>query len=183
MGYDVALNKSWEDLINLTKENNLEVGFLADNYAVDAENRRILSLSCNVPAKEYLSILILHYLSKKIKGLPIVSGEWIDFRQLDGGQGYYPTFKTRVISVIIKKYGANPQELLKLNERFNAKKSGFADAGVVFDAFDKVPILIEVWKADEEFGAEANLLFDKSIKDIFCTEDIVILAEFIAHNI
>jgi hypothetical protein len=27
------------------------------------------------------------------------------------------------------------------------------------------------------------MLFDKSIQDIFCTEDTVILAELLAHNI
>lgn len=183
MGYDVALSKAWSELESLAKDKKLEVRFLADKYSVDLNDRRILSLSCNISAKDYLSILILHYLIKKLVGLPASSGEWIDFRQLDGGQGYYPTFRKRVVSTITKKYGADPEALLKLNERFNIKKLNFADVSIVLDAFENIPVLIELWKADEEFSPEANILFDKSIKDIFCTEDVVILAEFIAHSI
>ncbi|MDD5292435.1 MAG: DUF3786 domain-containing protein [Candidatus Omnitrophica bacterium] len=183
MGYDIALSKAWSELESLAKNRQIEVRLLADNYQVDLANRRILSLSCNVPAKEYLSILILHYLAKKLQGLPVVGDEWIDFRQLDGGQGYYPAFKKRVALTIVKKYGANPQALLGLNERFKIEKADFADVSIVLDVFDNVPVLIELWKADEEFSPEVNMLFDKSIKDIFCTEDIVILAETVAHSI
>jgi len=183
MGYGVALSKAWADLEGLVKEKQTEARLLADTYSVDLENKRILLLSCNVPAKEYLSILILHYLAAKMCGLPDASGEWIDFRQLDGGQGYYPAFKKRVVSTIARKYGANPQAILKLSERFKIKKLGLADVSIAFDVFDGVPVLIQLWKGDEEFSPEANVLFDSSIKGIFCTEDIVILAEFLAHII
>ena len=40
--------------------------------------------------------------------------------------------------------------------------------------------MILIWRADEEFGPEANMLFDESIKRIFCTEDIVVLAGTVA---
>jgi hypothetical protein len=183
MGYDVALSKAWLELEGVTQDNTLSVKFLVDEYTIDLENKRILSLSCNVPAKDFLSILILHYLTQKLKGLPLISGEWINFRQLDGGQGYYPNFKKRVIGTILRKYGSKPDALLNLTKRFNAQKISLADIAVVLNTFNKVPVLIELWKADNEFGPEINVLFDKSIQEIFCTEDIVVLAEFIAHNI
>ncbi|MBL7129938.1 MAG: DUF3786 domain-containing protein [Candidatus Omnitrophica bacterium] len=183
MGYDIALSKAWSEFENLAKDKALSVRFLADEYNIDLANKQILSLSCNVPTKEYLSIIILHYLTKKIEGLPVVSGEWIDFRQLDGGQGYYPNFRKRVIESIKRKYGSNPDTLLNLSERFNVKRVQLADVSIVVEVFDNVPILIELWKGDEEFGPEANVLFDKSIKDILCTEDIVVLAGFVASNI
>jgi len=183
MGYDAALSKAWSELDRVSKEKKISINFLADTYEVDLENRRVFSLSCNAPAKVYLVILILHYLIRRAEGLPSVTGEWIDFRQLDGGQGYYPTFRKRVISAIAKKYGKNPEALLKLGERFKVNPANFADASIILETFENIPILIELWKADEEFSPEVNLLFDKSIKDILCTEDIVILSEFVAHNI
>ena len=65
------------------------------NYTIDLDKRTILSDSCNVPAKEYVAIILLHYLARKtlLKGLPPPTGEWIDFKELDGGEGYYPAFK------------------------------------------------------------------------------------------
>ena len=148
MGYDAALLKAWSDLEKVTKEKKLWVDFLADKYEVDLENRRVSSLSCNVAAKIYLTILILHYLVRKLEGLHSLTGEWIDFRQLDGGQGYYLAFQKRVISTIAKKYGKNPDTLLKLSERFKTKPLNFADVSLALDTFESVPVLIEIWKSD-----------------------------------
>ena len=183
MTYEVALSKAWSDLENLTENKNIQVRFLSDEYSVDVKNKRILSLACNVSAKAHVSILILHYLRQKFRGLPQVSSEWISFKQLEGGEGYYSAFSKRVISPILRKYGSNPEPLLELIEHSKAKRAQIGDYSLVLDAFDDVPLLITLWKADDDFGPEANVLFDKSIKDIFCTEDIVILAEFVAHNI
>lgn len=183
MVYEIALSKAWSELENLSKDRTLSVKFLADEYTVEIPEKRVLSLSCNIPAKDYLIILLLHYLVKKLKGLPSVVGEWIDFRQLEGGLGYYLTFKRRVLVPILRKYSTNPQALSQLIERFGAKRIQLADFAVVLNAFEGIPILVELWEADEEFKSEVNLLFDKSIKDIFCMEDIVVLSEFIVHNI
>ena len=45
MGYDVAISKSWQELENATKDRALQVKFLADEYSIDLENKKILSLS------------------------------------------------------------------------------------------------------------------------------------------
>jgi hypothetical protein len=183
MGYDAALKKAWQDISDIAEQKSYSLRFLADEYTIDLNQGRVLSLSCNAPAKDYTSILLLHYLAQKLKELPSISGEWISFKQLEGGEGYFPTFKQRVIEPIIRKYGQNPEFLLGLTERFKAKRIQLADISIVLDVFDGVPLLITLWRGDEEFSAEVNILFDKNIKDIFCTEDIVILSEFVAHHI
>lgn len=183
MKHEAALSKAWLELKNLKKDRNFSVRFLSDEYTIDLKERRVLSLSCNAPAQGHISILILHYLLQKLKELPQINGEWISFKQLDGGLAYYPAFKKRAIDPIVRKYGANPESLFELTERFNAKKIQLADVGVAIEVFDRVPVLITLWKGDEEFGPEANILFDKNIKDIFCTEDIVVLAGTITSMI
>jgi len=182
--YDVALSKAWAELENLTQEKNHTVRFLDDEYSINLEKKSVLSLSRNVPAKTPVSILILHYLSRRLKGLPQPTGEWISFRQLDGGQVYYSVFRKRVLEPIIRKYGENPKGFVsELTKRFKAKQDSQADASVVLDVFDGIPILITLWRGDEEFSPEANVLFDRSITEIFCTEDTVISAEIVASMI
>jgi len=183
MEYEAALNKAFLELTKLTKEKNLSLRFLEDNYTIDLEKKQVLSLSCNAPAKVYYSIVILHYLIRKLKGLPGLTEKWISFKELSGGPGYYPTFKKRVIDVIMRKYSAHPDALFDLGERFQAKKAQVADVSVVLDVFEKVPFLITFWRGDDEFGPETNVLFDQSISDILCTEDIVVVSEIIAHSI
>jgi hypothetical protein len=183
MGYEQALEKAWTELREITQDKNHSVRLLGDEYSIDLERQQILSLSCNVPAKAHVSIVVLHYLLQRLKGLPPLVGEWISFNQLPGGQSYYPVFKKRVISPIVKKYGAHPESLWELADCFGAHKARHAEVSVIVEILERVPVLIVLFRGDEEFGPEANVLFDQSIKDILCTEDIVVTAEFLAHSI
>lgn len=185
MSYAQAIEKAWSRVSALTTEKRFSVPFMSDAYSINLADRQIMSDSCNTPAKDYTSIILLHYLIKKLTygTLPPPSGEWIDFNQLEGGEGYYPAFKKRTIDHVVKKYGADPDSLLKLTERMNAKKSDVNDVGLIVYPFGEIGILITMSKADEEFGPDANILFDKNISKIFCTEDIVVLTEIVVHQL
>lgn len=183
MGYDVAINKAWADIAQLKPTQKLTIKFLADTYDIDLEGRKVLSLSCNAAAKDFSAILILHYLAQKIKGLPALSGEWLTFRELSGIEGYYPAFKKRSIEPIIRKYGNNPIGLLSVLDRLPAKQVKEGDVGIILEAFEGVPVLVKLYKGDEEFGLDAKMLFDRSIMQIFCTEDIVVLSGFVAYSL
>jgi hypothetical protein len=128
-------------------------------------------------------ILILHYLAQRLKGLPELTEEWLTFRELSGIEGYYPAFRKRSIEPIIRKYGSNPEGILETIERLPAKKVMQGDVGIVLEAFERVPVLIKLWRKDAEFGPDANMLFDRSITKIFCTEDIVVLAGMVAMSL
>jgi hypothetical protein len=183
MGYEAALKKGWEDLAILAAPKHLSVKFMADEYALDLENKSVFSLSCNVPAKDFLSILILHYAAQKLKGLAPLSGEWVTFQELSGIQGYYQAYHKRSIEPIIRKYGSNPDALKEVLGRLPGKLSEGGDVSIAIEAFALVPVLIKLWKADSEFGPDANLYFDASIKNIFCIEDIVVLAQLVAGQL
>jgi len=176
------MHKAWDDLLSLNPSpaKNLIVKFLADEYSVDIRERKVFSLSCNVAAKDFVSILLLHYLAQRLKGLPASGGKWITFREFPGGQGYYEAFRKRCIEPLIRKYGRNPAALRDLPGRLPAKLSEGADISLIIEAFDGVPVLVKLWKQDAEFGPDANIYFDSSIKDILCTEDIAVLAQMVA---
>jgi hypothetical protein len=96
MGYAQAMDKAWNDIAGIAADNRFAVKLLSDTYDIDTGRRTVVSGSCGVSAKDCTSIIILHYLFQRLalKGhLPEPSGEWIDFNQLDGGEGYYPAFR------------------------------------------------------------------------------------------
>jgi hypothetical protein len=123
MGYEVAIAKAWDAFSKLNPRNELKVKFLADEYTLDFSNKKVLSPACNTIAKDFNAILLLHYLYAKLKGLAPLSGEWVDFRELSGVEGYGDAFRKRVIEPIIRKYGLRPAEILKIPERLPAKIS------------------------------------------------------------
>lgn len=183
MTYDIAINKAWEELAKLGLQNTAAVKFLGDEYTVDPEEKEVLSLACNVRAKDFTAILILHYLAHKLSGLPALSGEWLSFKELSGVEGYLPAFKSRAIEPLIRKHGANPEGILTFLGKLSAKRVDQGDIGIVLDTFEGVPVMITLWRGDQEFGPEANMLFDRSIAKIFCTEDIVVLAGIVASQL
>ena len=183
MTYEIAINKAWEDLAALDSADVITVNFLGDEYSVDTKKRKIMSLSCNVPAKDFYAILILHYLSSRQNGLPAPTGEWLDFKEISGLEGYGAAFRARCIEPIIKKYGTQPKHILQVLLHLPAQEVRQGDVGIVVKVFDGVPVLVTLWGADEEFGPDANMLFDRSITKIFCTEDIVVLGQIVAHQL
>lgn len=186
MGYQQAIKNAWDDVSGIPEGGKTyAVKLLSDTYTIDLKNKSVMSDSCNVPAKEHITIIILHYLAKKLKlnVLPAPSGEWVDFKELEGGEGYYPAFKKRTIDKVLKKYGADPDALLEIPGRIPSQKVESHETGIIIKALESVPILITISKADEEFGADANILFDRTISSIFCTEDIVVLTEILTHSL
>ena len=183
MGYQAALNKAWGELKKISPQEKFSLRLLSDEYEIDTRSGKVLSLSCNTQVKDFLVILILHYLVKKINGLPEPCQDWISFRQLPGGLGYYPAFRKRTLEPIIRKYGNNPQSLFTCLDRFPGKKIQYGDSGIVIDVLESVSFLITVFAAYEEFSAEANMFFDNSISQVFCSEDIAVLAAYVAGQI
>jgi hypothetical protein len=125
----------------------------------------------------------LHYLARSFDGLPPLSGQWISFKELPGGESYYPAYRKRAIDPIIRKYGRDPAALLSKARSSAAVPAGQADAAVIVGSFDSIPLMIKVWGGDDEFAADANILFDKNITAVFCTEDIAVLAGFIGKYV
>ncbi|MFA6321312.1 MAG: DUF3786 domain-containing protein [Candidatus Omnitrophota bacterium] len=186
MAYQQALEKAWNAISALTKDSKqVKLKLLSDTYTIDSGNKTIYSKSPSSPAKDYVSILLLHYLAKKLNSgqLPQQTGEWLDFKELEGGEGYYPAFKKRTIDRIIKKYGSNPDMLKIVLHRMPGETGDKSDVSIIIHPFKEISILITMSKSDEEFGPDANILFDKNISDILCTEDTIVLTEMLVHSL
>ncbi len=161
MGYKIALEKSWEVLQESGKKS---VRFLNDEYEVDFSKKSVLSLSCNVEAKEYYKILILHYLANEHKVLNIDNDKWISFKELEGGKEYFSAFRKRAIELILRKYSDSSKD-------------------ICIQVFPKIKVQVKVWAKDEEFDADCNMLFNESIKAILPTEDVAVLGGIIASSL
>lgn len=132
-----------------------------------------------VPLRD--SILILHYLFTA-RGTPL-SGKLVTFRELPDGAVYHPTFTKRTIQPLVKNFGADPGSLLEAAAEIGGRKADFGDTGVVIDAFKMVPVTIAMWRGDDEFPPQGNVLFDSSISDYLPTEDVTILSEIITWRL
>jgi hypothetical protein len=119
-------------------------------------------------------ILILHYLLKT-SGEPL-SGQSIDFRQVPEGSFYWSAFVSRAKKPLLETFGSDPRFYLEVAARLGGEPLDLGDAAARFAAFPLVPVTHVLWRGDEEFPPEANILFDETISRHLPTEDIAALA-------
>ncbi len=123
-------------------------------------------------------ILILHYLTRA-KGSPL-SHKMIAYQELQEGATYYPTFIKRAVKPLIDYFGPAPDRLPEVAARFGGYKVNYGDVAVTIPAFSRVPITLVIWRGDDEFPPNANILFDSTILDYLPSEDINVLCQTIA---
>jgi len=120
-------------------------------------------------------LVILHYLIQA-QGRPL-AGEWISFRQLAGGEVYYPTFHGRAQKPLLDFFGQRADLFKEAGCSLGGTEAPAGDRGVILAALPRVPIAFLFWNGDEELPPEARILFDASVPAYLSTEDVVVLAQ------
>ena len=183
MPYVAALTKAWDELIKLSPSSHTAVALLNDTYEIDLKNKSIISNSSGAPTKDYLTILLLHYLIGHFKNNYSPGGEWVSLREVEGGESYYPVFHNSVIEPVLRKYGETPENLWKVLEHLGGRRIQEGDIAIELVTFADVLVRIILWKADAEFGPEATILFDRNLKKVYSMEDIVVFLHFIISRL
>jgi hypothetical protein len=107
---------------------------------------------------------------------PVRVGKLITFKDFSGGYAYENAFQRRVIELIVKLFGKNPQNLIKTAELIGGKQLEYGDCSIEIETFPEVSLSIILW-TDEELPSTANVLFDESLRKTFNAEDLAWLSE------
>jgi hypothetical protein len=125
-------------------------------------------------------VLLLHYL-RGCDGARIV-GEWISYQEVPDGKFYLDAFLRRAKNPMVQAFGKEPDLLVKLaKETYGATPFDQGDLSVVVRALPMVPVALILWREDDEFPPEGNILFDRGISGILSAEDIAWLAGMIVY--
>ena len=191
-GYGPALEKSWNELseqtdegivnrkgARLSPEGELCVDMLGDEFCVDRKARTVTWNGSEAPP--FFSVLILHYLADLSSATP--SGEWISFRELEGGDFYFPAFAGRTIQRMKATFAGREKELLTIAEKLAGEPVEFGNAAAKFRVLPNVVIALVLHEACEDFPNEANVLFDSTCKTILPTEDLAVAASLLVSKV
>jgi hypothetical protein len=159
-------------LLNIdSASGRIEAPFLADRYHVDIGARKVFFES-GAEVYPFLSVLLLHYLVGVSEESP--TGEWISFREFEGGDAYIGSFADRSLRPLRQTFGNRPDLLRPAAEPLGAQPLDLGDVSVQVPVFPKVPLAFVVWRGDDEFPPDANILFDSTANSILRTEDLAI---------
>ena len=128
-------------------------------------------------------VLYLHYLygAWSSSGARAM-GEWISFQEIPDGRFYMDAFQRRAKNPMVMTFGGRPDVLRHVAaELYRAVPFDQGDVSVVVQALPLVPIALILWKGDEEFPPEGNVLFDRSVIGILSAEDIAWLSGMVVY--
>jgi hypothetical protein len=128
-----------------------------------------------------ISILLLHYLLTA-DGTPL-TGQWIAFRNLPGGLGYDAAFQHRAELRLAGAFGTNETAFRAAARSLDGESLGFGDASFAFRLLPRVWLAVVLHLADEEFPANANVLFDVATSHYLPTEDLAVLGGMLAGRL
>jgi hypothetical protein len=126
-------------------------------------------------------IILLHYIGSIAPVSP--GAELIGFNEVPSGSFYLDAFVRRSHKPLAGFFGSNPRLLHDAGELLGAAPAGLGDASVSVPVVPKVAVTAVVHAADDEFPADAKLLFPASIVSFFCTEDIAVIGGFAAGRL
>jgi hypothetical protein len=125
-------------------------------------------------------ILLLHYL-RGAAG-EAITGDWIAYQEVPDGKFYLGAFQRRAKIPMMQTFGERPELLVKLaTEVYGAVPFDQGDAAVVVRALPLVPVALILWRGDDEFSPDGNIIFDRSISGMLSAEDIAWLAGMIVY--
>jgi len=155
------------------------VPFLDRVYQVEYPEFNFISEdSHEIPIQE--QVLLLHYMS----GRPMTEiKEWKAYREIQGASFYYSAFVKRAIDPLKKVFGNQLKILKHTAKKLNSKTIEYGDLGLEFHVFPNIALRIIMWKGDDEFPPEANILFPSNINEILSAEDIAWLAGMLVYRL
>ena len=139
------------------------VVLLACEYLVDPAGKKIspAAKGSNTKDADFIEQLcILAYLINA-RDIPITH-KLVNPEGLQGGQFFFRGPHTLPTDKLEKAFGREPTLLYKAAENLNPEKCDYGDASVEILTLPRVPLYFIIRAGDDEFPANASILFDKT---------------------
>lgn len=107
---------------------------------------------------------------------PVASGNLVAFRQVKRVYPFEAAYRRTIIFRLQKTFSGKTAELKKACEILGGTPLPQGDVGYVLPVFPFLNIAVLFWDKDEEFDAQANMLFDSEITEFMHEENVVCVA-------
>ncbi|MDO4677023.1 MAG: DUF3786 domain-containing protein [Eubacteriales bacterium] len=108
--------------------------------------------------------------------IPVASGILVPFRQVKRVYPFEAAYKRTVLKTLQETFSGHVEELRKACEKLGGKPLPQGDVGYQLSVYPFLDIAVYFWDADDEFEAQANMLFDSNITDFLHEENVVCVA-------
>jgi hypothetical protein len=153
-------------------DNKLIIKCLGKDFSVDIKGNIITDIHVH----PWIVVPVFNYIIGGA-GVP-PAGEWLPFRELEGGKTWYRLFGQRCekpLKNIADTYTDLFEDMIHIFNGRQVEKHYNADISLVLHPLPKLPILTCYWKPDDGLESNLNLFFDSTAEDNLNIESIYTL--------
>ena len=107
---------------------------------------------------------------------PVPSGKLVPFRNVKRVYPFEAAYMKTIIHPFERAFTGRATDLQRALETLHARPIPQGDAGGELEIFPGLRLAVTFWDADDEFPAQANMLFDSAITDFMHEENVVCVA-------
>lgn len=161
-------------------EKDLTLWHFGRQFAVDRRTGEIRALSDDRPveAMARMNIYTLFWYAKKGAAN---TGEWLPYWELKTAAPFGAAFQRGILEPIAATFSGKGDALADAVKSLRGQR--LSDTGFLLWAFLCIPVKLNFWDADEEFPAQANMLFDRNSTDFNHVESVATIATECMHQL
>lgn len=152
---------------------HLYLTYFSRPYAIERGSGKILRLDQPQAKIEFSQEMTFLNMFHYAQHTPLPSGKLVPFRSV---KRVYP-FETAYLKTIIHPFeqifSGKLDALSRALNALHARPIAQGDAGGELEIFPGLRMAVAFWDADDEFAAQANMLFDENITDYMHEENVV----------
>ncbi len=151
------------------------LGLWGDEYCIDWTAETIERTTATAPpVHDYFHLFIIYYLllSKDMT----VLGEWISEKDLPGGTTFFRGPHLLPTNLISDRFGNDLDNFASCCGALGGTPLAMADAAFRFQITPDMPVAVLYWAGDEDFPAEAKILYDRGVIEVLPLDIVFALA-------
>lgn len=151
------------------------ITYFHQQYRIDQSTGMIFLQSDPERELGFDTVMAVYHLFYYAKPYAKVSGVFVPFREVKRAAPFDAAFKRGVLGTAARDFEGRLEELHRACRALGGQPLKQGDAGYQINAFDCMPLQMLFWDGDEEFPAQANVLFDADITDFLHEETVVLI--------
>lgn len=153
-------------------EQALYIIFYNEEYRLDHKSGMLTLLRDPDRKLLFAAVISIYNLFHYSKPGAVLSNEFVPFRQVKRAAPFAPAFQKKTVDFLAETFDGHMEELRRACISLGGTPMKQGDVGYQISVFDCLPIQVFFWDGDEEFPAQANILFDANITDFVHEETV-----------
>ncbi|MDO5411275.1 MAG: DUF3786 domain-containing protein, partial [Lachnospiraceae bacterium] len=162
--------------LKLTEE-ALKFNYFGEPHRIDRKTGFIWNEAAKERLTDFGNLMIVYHLLYYSEEHPVLSGEWVPFREVKMAGVFDAAYQKMAVKPFAQTFAEKTELLKQVASRLGFPDEKYGDVSFRVPVFDCLPLIFIFWDGDDEYPAQANILFDRNITAFTHAETVVLIAE------